>query len=153
MGVELDPAHQVIKKLKMDPNAVSHFMPQKKTKRACQSLKFWIHVLDREINIFKKFHVKIKFWSKVIEHEIRGTNFWDTLYGGVYSHNYNKLNNLRRFRRQYQESLKIAEYPLYQLIRLHLLDIHNALSNPNIDVRILARVISLSSLWTWQWTS
>ena len=27
--VELDPAHQVIKKLKMDPNAVSHFMPQR----------------------------------------------------------------------------------------------------------------------------
>ena len=29
LGVELDPAHQVIKKLKMDPNAVSHFMPQR----------------------------------------------------------------------------------------------------------------------------
>ena len=77
LGVELDPAHQVIKKLKMDPNAVFHFMPQrlqdvikkknKQTKRACQSLKFWVHALDREINIFKKFHIKIKFWSKVIE--------------------------------------------------------------------------------------
>ena len=46
LGVELDPAHQAIKKLKMDLTAVSHFMPQqlqnviKKTKRACQSLKF-----------------------------------------------------------------------------------------------------------------
>ena len=29
LGVELDPAHQVIKKLKVDPNAVSHFMPQR----------------------------------------------------------------------------------------------------------------------------
>ena len=67
-------------------HAVSHFMPQrlqnviKKTKRACQLLKFWIHVLDREIIIFEKFHVKIKFRSKVIVHEIRGMNFWDTLY-------------------------------------------------------------------------
>ena len=24
----------------------------------------------------------MKFWSKVIVHEIRGTNFWDTLYYG-----------------------------------------------------------------------
>ena len=31
LGVELDPARaqQVIKKLKMDPNAVFHFMPQR----------------------------------------------------------------------------------------------------------------------------
>ena len=29
VGVELDPVHQVIKKLKMDPNAVSHFVPQR----------------------------------------------------------------------------------------------------------------------------
>ena len=28
LGVELDSANQVIKKLKMDPKAVSHFMPQ-----------------------------------------------------------------------------------------------------------------------------
>ena len=47
--------------------------------------------------------------------------------------------NLICFRRKYQESLKIAEYPLYQLIRLRLLEIHNALSTPNIDVRILAQ--------------
>ena len=52
----------------------------KKTKRACHLLKFWIHVLNREINIFYKFHVTIKFWSKFMAHEIRGTNFWDTLY-------------------------------------------------------------------------
>ena len=36
-------------------------------------------VLDRVRNIFYKFHVKIKFSSKGIAHEIRGTNFWDTL--------------------------------------------------------------------------
>ena len=69
-------------------HALSHFMQQRlqnvtkkknKAKRVCQLLKFWIHVLDREIYIFWKFHVKIKFWSKVIVHEIRGTNFWDTL--------------------------------------------------------------------------
>ena len=35
--------------------------------------------INREINIYK-FHVKIKFSSKVIVHEIRGTNFWGTLY-------------------------------------------------------------------------
>ena len=39
-------------------HAVSHFVPQrlqnviKKSKRACQLLKFWIHVLNRNINIF-----------------------------------------------------------------------------------------------------
>ena len=32
---------------------------------------------DRAINIFSKFHVKIKFLSKVVAHEIhRGTNSW-----------------------------------------------------------------------------
>ena len=37
-------------------------------------------LFNREINIFKKFHVKIKFDQKLyIEHEIRGKNFWDTL--------------------------------------------------------------------------
>ena len=39
---------------------------------------------------------------------------------------------------KYQESLRIAEYPLPQLLRLGRLEIHIALSNPNIDVRILA---------------
>ena len=29
LGIDLHPAHQVIKKLKMDPNALSHFMPQR----------------------------------------------------------------------------------------------------------------------------
>ena len=44
------------------------------------------------------------------------------------------------FRRKYQESLKIAEYPLHQLIRLDCMEIHMALANPaNIDVRILAQ--------------
>ena len=49
MGVELDPAHQVIKKLKMDhlwlytlyPNSCRKgYKNDKKTKRACQLLKF-----------------------------------------------------------------------------------------------------------------
>ena len=89
LGVELAAAHQEIKKAQngssVGLHAVSHSMPRrlknviKKTKRSCQLLKFCIQVPDREINIYK-FHVKIKFWSKVIVHEIRGTNFWDTLY-------------------------------------------------------------------------
>ena len=62
LEVELDPAHQVIKKLKMDHicgstrciplHAATATECDKKTKRACQLLKFRIHVLDREINIF-----------------------------------------------------------------------------------------------------
>ena len=43
------------------------------------------------------------------------------------------------FRQKYQESLRIVEYPLPRLIRLGRLEIHIALSNPNIDVRILAQ--------------
>ena len=35
------------------------------------------------------------------------------------------------FWQKYQKSLKIAEYPVYQLIRLGLLEVHIALSNPN----------------------
>ena len=47
--------------------------------------------------------------------------------------------------------LKTAEYLLHQLIRLRRLEIHIALSNPNIDVRILAHdygfaIVSLSLL-------
>ena len=69
-------------------HAVSHFIQQrlqnviknKIAKRVCQLLKFWIHVLDREIYILWKFHVNINFWPEVVVHEIRGTNFWDTLY-------------------------------------------------------------------------
>ena len=50
---------------------------------------------------------------------------------------------------KYQGSLKIEEYPLHQLIRLGRLEIHIALSNPNIDVRIFAQgycvaIVSLS---------
>ena len=43
------------------------------------------------------------------------------------------------FRRKYQERVKITEYPLHQLIPLGRLEIHIALSNPNIDVRIFAQ--------------
>ena len=46
---------------------------------------------------------------------------------------------------------KKAEYPVPQLIRLGRLEIHIALSNPNIDVRILGycycvAIVSLSLL-------
>ena len=51
---------------------------------------------------------------------------------GVYSHNCNKL-------KKNEKSFKIAEYPLYQLIRQGRQEIHIALSNPNIDVRIFAQ--------------
>ena len=51
---------------------------KKKTKGAYQLLTFCIHVLNRAINILQ-FHIKVKFWSKVIVYEITGMNFWDTL--------------------------------------------------------------------------
>ena len=74
LGVELAPAQQVIKKLKMDHLCVYTLCPTPccngyrrwwKPKRACQLLKFWIYVLDREIHIFWKFHVKISFDQKL----------------------------------------------------------------------------------------
>ena len=55
-------------------------------------------------------------------------------------------------RQKYQQSLKIAEYPLHQLMRQgRSLEINFALSYPNIDVRILAQhygfaVVSVSLL-------
>ena len=57
-----------------------HSMPQplqsdKKAKKACRLLNFWTHVPDKAMNIFEKFHVKIKFWSKVLANEIRETKF------------------------------------------------------------------------------
>ena len=58
---------------------------------------------------------------------------------GVYCHNCNKLKNANVFRQKYQENLKITEYPIHQLIRLGRLEVHIALSNPNIDVKILAQ--------------
>ena len=35
--------------------------------------------IDRAFNIFYKFGVKVKVWSKVTAHEMRGTNFWYSL--------------------------------------------------------------------------
>ena len=55
-------------------------------------------------------------------------------------------------RQKYQQSLKIAEYPLHQLIRQgRSLEMNFALSYPNMDVRILAQdygfaVVSVSLL-------
>ena len=65
LGVEISSVHQMIKKLKMDhlwvytlypflsPAATAAIVAKyyKKTKRACQSLKFGMQVLDRAINI------------------------------------------------------------------------------------------------------
>ena len=53
---------------------------------------------------------------------------------GVDSHDFNKLKKLICFQQKYQESTKLAEYPLHQLICLGLLEIHIALSNPSINV-------------------
>ena len=58
-------------------------------------------------------------------------------------------SSTKRICKKYQESLKIVEYPLHQLIRLGRLEVHIALSNPDIDVRILAQgycvaIVSLS---------
>ena len=55
------------------------------------------------------------------------------------------------FRRKYQESLKTAEYPLHQLMHLGRLEIHMALWNPSINVKIFAHcdcvvIVSLSLL-------
>ena len=51
------------------------------------------------------------------------------------------------FWQKYQKSLKIAEYPVYQLIRLGLLEVYIALSNPNnLMSESLLRVIVLPLL-------
>ena len=78
LGVEVAPAyHEVIKKLKMNHlwlytlHDISHSMPQRLQNEACRLLQSWIHVPEREINIFWKFRVKIKFWSKISAYEIR----------------------------------------------------------------------------------
>ena len=82
LGAELASAQQVIKKLKMDHLWVythSHFMPQRLqnvikttttttiTKRACQLLKFWIHVFDQRdkhlLEIWCKNKVLIKSYG------------------------------------------------------------------------------------------
>ena len=43
------------------------------------------------------------------------------------------------FWRKHRDSFKTAECPIHQLIRLDRLEIHIALSNSDIDVRILAQ--------------
>jgi len=74
---------------------------------------------------------------------------------GVYSHNCNKLNKtntlLAKISRELKKKKQIADYQLHKLIRLGCQEIHIALSNPNIDVRILAQgycvvIVSLSLL-------
>ena len=51
------------------------------------------------------------------------------------------------FWQKYQKSLKIAEYPVYQLIRLGLLEVPIALSSPNnLMSESLLRVIVLPLL-------
>ena len=70
LGVELAPAHQVIEKLKMDhltPCGNGYRLWLKKTtttKRACQLLKFWIHVHLREIWCKNKIlHQSYNAWN------------------------------------------------------------------------------------------
>ena len=55
------------------------------------------------------------------------------------------------FWRKHRDSFKIADCPIHQLIRLDRQEIHIALSNSDIDVRILAQgycaaIVSLSLL-------
>ena len=87
-GVELAPAHQVIKKLRKAHLWVytRNLAPHAAMAAECDKKKGYdVHwnseymYFDREINFFKKFHVKIKLWLKVIVHKIRGRNFWDRL--------------------------------------------------------------------------
>ena len=61
--------------------------------------------------------------------------------------------NLNKKRKKKKKKKKKAEYQLHKLIRLDCLEIHIALSNPNINVRILAQgyclaIVSLSLLRT-----
>ena len=58
-----------------------------------------------------------------------------------------EFNKIRRFRRKYQESLKIAEYPLHQLIRLGRLarDPYRSCKSQHMSESSL-RVILLPSL-------
>ena len=70
--------------------------------------------------------------------------------GGIYSQTVTSSIKLICFQQKYQEGLKVAEYPLLGHVEIHI-----ALSNSN--VRILAQgycvaIVSLYSLWTWQWT-
>ena len=72
--------------------------------------------------------------------------------GGIYSQTVTSSIKLIYFQQKYQEGLKIAEYPLLGHVEIHI-----TLSNSKIDVGILAQgycvaIISLSLLWTWQWT-
>ena len=60
--------------------------------------------------------------------------------GGIYSHNYNKLNKkLTCFKQKYQKSKNIAEYPLHQLTCLGRLEIQITFLNLDISVRILTQ--------------
>ena len=77
----------------------------------------------------------------------------------VYSHNCNKAQQSKyvfgKISSEFKNSRNIHFIKIYQLIRLSRLEILNAFSNPNIDIRILAQgycvaFVSLSLLWTWQ---
>ena len=79
----------------------------------------------------------------------------------VYSHNCNKAQQSKyvfgKISSEFKNSRNIHFIKIYQLIRLSRLEILNAFSNPNIDIRILGRgycvaIVSLSLLWNWHWT-
>ena len=60
--------------------------------------------------------------------------------GGVYSHNGNKFNKTNMLSaKTSREVKKYTEYPPHQMIRFGPSRDHIAISNPNIDVTILAQ--------------
>ena len=93
----LAPAHQVIKKLRMDhvwvytlyfTSCCNAIECDKKSKSACQLLKFWMHVLGREINIFTENLFLVSKLKKVtISFQI-----------GLFSHKKSHLPNSTRNR-------------------------------------------------------
>ena len=71
--------------------------------------------------------------------------------GGVYSHISNKLNKPNALSAKISSEFKNSGLSYPSLIHLGHLEIHIALSNPNIDVRILvhdycAAIVSLFEL-------
>ena len=96
---------------------VQHPLPQEKLPSAAQLKSIFSH--------------SCKFKGSISEHLKER---------GICSHKKTVTSSTKLicFQQIYQENLKIAEYPFHQSIGLDHLEIHIALSNLNIDVRILA---------------
>ena len=58
----------------------------------------------------------------------------------------NKFEKIIYFRQKYQESFRIAEYPLHQLIRLGRIETHITLSIQNPRSGLFVAIVSLSLL-------